>query len=143
MPRWRSGTTDGAYEHYQAMMDAKPDLSSWSRGASLLWITGNRSRAIWLMERAIKAGAPFAENTAWCRAKYATMLFDDGALVPAAQVLAPAVAAGTTNPEVLLAAGNIAAAQHDFAAAHAGLPEGTSRKAQPRGARGLGRPERG
>ena len=111
------GDYDEAFDDYQMMMDLKPDLSSWSRGASLLWITGNRNKAIWLMERAIKAGAPFAENTAWCRAKYATMLFDDGALVPATQVLEPALAAGSRNPQVLFAAGTIAAARHDFAAA--------------------------
>ncbi len=111
------GDYDTATENYQNMMDAKPDLSSWSRGATLLWITGGRSKALWLMERAVKAGAPFAENTAWCRAKYAMMLFDDGALVPATQVLAPALAAGSRNPQILLAAGTIAAAGKDFAAA--------------------------
>ena len=111
------GDYDAALENYQKMMDLKPDLSSWSRGASLLWITGNRSKAIWLMERAVKAGAPYAENTAWCRAAYATMLFNDGALLPAAQVLAPALAAGSHNPQVLMAAGTIATAQHDFDAA--------------------------
>ena len=111
------GDYDAALENYQKMMDLKPDLSSWSRGASLLWITGNRSKAIWLMERAVKAGAPYAENTAWCRAAYAMMLFNDGALLPATQALAPALAAGTRNPQVLLAAGTIASAQLDFDAA--------------------------
>ena len=65
------GDYDQAFEHYQTMMDLRPDLSSWSRGAHLLWLTGDKTNAIWLMERAIKAGAPFAENTAWCRAKLA------------------------------------------------------------------------
>ena len=111
------GDYDAALENYQKMMDLKPDLSSWSRGASLLWITGNRSKAIWLMERAVKAGAPYAENSAWCRAAYAMMLFNDGALLPATQVLAPALTAGSRNPQVLLAAGIIASAQNDFAAA--------------------------
>ena len=77
------GRYDDALEHYQKMMDLRPDLSSWSRGAHLLWITGNKSKAMWLMERAIKAGAPYAENTAWCRARLAMMLFNDGALLPA------------------------------------------------------------
>ena len=60
------GDYEKAFDQYQKMMDARPHLSSWSRGAHLLWLTGNRSKAMWLMERAIKAGAPFAENTAWC-----------------------------------------------------------------------------
>lgn len=111
------GDYDAALENYQKMMDAKPDLSSWSRGATYLWITGGRNKAIMLMERAIQAGAPFAENTAWCRAEYAMMLFNDGAMLPAQQALAPALAAGSQNPRVLMAAGTLAAARQDFVAA--------------------------
>ena len=111
------GDYDAAYEHYQKMMDAKPDLSSWSRGAHLLWLTGDSKKAIWLMEKAIKAGAPFAENTAWCRAELAMMLFHQGALISAAQALEPPLRAGTKNTRVLLAAGRIAAAREDFPAA--------------------------
>ncbi len=111
------GDYEKALDHYQKMMDLRPDLSSWSRGAHLLWLTGDRSKAMWLMERAIKAGAPYAENTAWCRAKLAMMHFHGGAYLPAAQVLEPALAADSRNTHMLLAAGRIAAARHDFAAA--------------------------
>ena len=69
---------------------------------------------MWLMEKAIRAGAPYAENTAWCRAKLAMMLFEDGAFLPAAQMLAPALAAAPQNIHVLLAAGRIASARNDF-----------------------------
>ena len=108
------GDYDEAFEHYQKMMDLRPDLSSWSRGAHLLWLTGKQSRAVLLMEQAIKSGGPYAENTAWCRARLAIMLFHDGALLPAAQALAPAIDAGSVNPHVRLAAGRIAAAGADF-----------------------------
>ena len=111
------GDYDKAFSEYQKMMDLRPDLSSWSRGAYLLWVTGNQSKAMWLMQKAIKAGAPYAENTAWCRAKLAMMLFQDGAFVPAAQVLAPALAAAPHNIHVLLAAGRIAVARHDVTGA--------------------------
>ena len=57
------GDYDRAFDEYQKMMDLRPDLSSWSRGAWLLWLTGNPSKAQWLMQKAIKAGAPYAENT--------------------------------------------------------------------------------
>ena len=106
-----------AFDEYQKMMDLRPDLSSWSRGAWLLWLTGNPSKAQWLMQKAIKAGAPYAENTIWCRARLATMLFQEGALLPAEQVLAPALAAAPRNTQVLLVAGHIAVARHDFATA--------------------------
>jgi tetratricopeptide (TPR) repeat protein len=111
------GDYDRAFAEYQKMMDLRPDLSSWSRGAWLLWLTGNPSKAQWLMQKAIKAGAPYAENTIWCRANLATMLFQDGALLPAEQVLAPALAAGPRNTQVLLVAGRIAVVRHDFATA--------------------------
>ena len=111
------GSYDSALDHYQKMMDLRPDLSSWSRGAHALWVTGDKSKAIWLMERAIKAGSPFAENTAWCRAQLALMLFNDGALPAAAQILEPALLATSLNPHVLLAAGRIALARGDFDAA--------------------------
>ena len=93
------GDYEAAYSHYQKMMDLKPDLSSWSRGAHLLYLTADTKKAIWLLEKAIKAGAPFAENTAWCRARLAMMLFSQGALLPAAQVLEPPLKAGTRNAQ--------------------------------------------
>ena len=111
------GDYEAGYAHYQKMMDLKPDLSSWSRGAHLLQLTGDSRKAMWLMERAIKAGAPFAENTAWCRAKLAMMLFNQGAFISAAQTLEPPLKAGSKNAHVLLAAGRIAAAREDLPAA--------------------------
>lgn len=114
------GDMDQAAETYQRMMDSRPDLSSWSRGAHLLWMTGDKAKALWLMEKSIRAGGPYAENTDWCRAQLATMLFHDGALVPALQTLEPALAAGSRNRQVLLAAARILAAQgkHDQAKQH-------------------------
>ena len=111
------GDYDAAFTHYQKMMDLKPDLSSWSRGAHLLHLTGDSKKGMWLMERAIKAGGPFAENTAWCRAKLAMMLFNQGAYISAAQTLEPSLEAGSKNTHILLAAGRIAAARDDMAAA--------------------------
>lgn len=108
------GDYEAAFTHYQAMMDLRPDLSSWSRGAHLLWLTGHQTQAVALMERAIRSGAPFAENTAWCRVRLATMLLHDGALPAAAQALAPALKSMPNDPQVLLTAGRIAVAQEDL-----------------------------
>lgn len=113
------GDYQAAYDHYQKMMDLRPDLSSWSRGAHLLWLTGNPSRAMRLMEQAIRSGGPFAENTAWCRARLATMLFQDGALLPAQEAIQPSLDAGTKNRHVLLISAKIAAASGDFGKAAA------------------------
>ncbi|MCW1922063.1 tetratricopeptide repeat protein [Luteolibacter arcticus] len=111
------GDYEKAYEYYQKMMDLRPDLSSWSRGAYLLWLTGDKMNGTALMDRAIKAGAPYGENTAWCRARLAMMYFNDGALLPAQQVLAPALEKNPPNPHVVLAAARIEAAKENYPAA--------------------------
>jgi tetratricopeptide (TPR) repeat protein len=111
------GDYDSAAASYQKMMDARPDLSSWSRGAHLLWLTGDKAKALWLMDKAIRAGGPHPENTAWCRAQSAMMHFHDGALLPAQQVIQPALDAGSRHAPVLLAAGRIAAARGEGEAA--------------------------
>lgn len=105
------GEYEKALESYQKMMDLRPDLSSWSRGAHLLWLTGQQNRAVLLMKQAVNSGGPFAENTAWCRARLAMMLFQNGALLAASQALEPALGNAKPNRLVLLAAGRIAAAQ--------------------------------
>lgn len=122
------GDYEKAFDSYQKMMDSKPDLSSWSRGAHLLWLTGDQTRAVRLMEQAVRSGGPFAENTAWCRARLALMLCSDGALEPAAQALEPALSGRDPHVGVLLAAGRIAAARGRFTDA-----EGFYRKVLSRG----------
>ncbi len=108
------GNYDAAYDHYQTMMDLRPDLSSWSRGAYLLWLTGDKLKGTGLMEKAIRAGAPFAENLAWCRAKLAVMLMQDGAFAAAAQVLAPSLREHSRHPHILLAAARLATSTRDY-----------------------------
>ncbi|MBC8127735.1 MAG: tetratricopeptide repeat protein [Gloeobacteraceae cyanobacterium ES-bin-144] len=111
------GDYDLAFEHYQKMMDLRPDLSSWSRGAHLLWLSGETNKAMTLMAKAIAAGAPFAENTAWCRVQMATMLFHQGALPPAEDTIRPLLEAESRNSHLLLLAARIAAAKGDFSLA--------------------------
>lgn len=108
------GDYDLAFQHYQKMIDLRPDLSSWSRGAHLLWLTGETNKAMTLMGKAIAAGAPFAENTAWCRVRMATMLFHQGALLPAEDSIRPLLKDGSKNSHLLLLAARIAAAKGDF-----------------------------
>ncbi len=109
-----TGDYEKAFDHYQKMMDLRPDLSSLSRGAWLLWLTGDQNRAVLLMEKAIASGGPYTENTDWCRARLAHMHLQNGALAPARGALQPALARQSRNVHVLLAAGQIAAALADF-----------------------------
>ena len=111
------GNYDAAYKHYQQMLDIRPDTSSYSRGAHLLWLMGDERKGLWLMAKAIKAGGPYAENTAWCRTQLATMLMATGALLPAEQTLEDALKYAPHNYQLLAAMGKLKAAKKDYPAA--------------------------
>lgn len=111
------GDYDTAFSQYQSQLDLRPDLASYSRAAHLLWLTGNATKARWLMQKAIDAGSPYAENTAWCRAQLALMLFHSGALVSAERVLDKALKEAPGNPDVLAAAARIKTARKEYQAA--------------------------
>jgi tetratricopeptide (TPR) repeat protein len=111
------GDYEAAFEHYQAALDLRPSLASYSRAAHLLWLTGDAQRARWLMQKAIDAGGPYRENTAWCRAELALMLFHAGALVLAEQHASAALTEAPDNPHVLATMGRIEAARGNYAQA--------------------------
>jgi len=111
------GAYDEAFAHYQKAMDLRPDLSSYSRAAHLLWVTGDALRARRLMQKAIDAGGPYAENTAWCRAELACMLFHGGALLLAERQAKAALRLTPDNYYALVAMGQIKAAREDYPAA--------------------------
>ncbi len=96
------GDYDGAFETYQKMLDIRPDLSSYSRGAHLLYVTGDTAKAVWLMEKAVKSGGPFAENTAWCRGQLAEMLFSTGGVLPAESQVKEGMKTAPDNPFLLV-----------------------------------------
>ena len=89
------GDYERAFESYQKMLDIRPDLASYGRSAHLLHLTGDTRKASFLMYKAIQAGSPYAENTAWCRAQLALMMFSEGAYMPAQKLLEEGL---TKNP---------------------------------------------
>jgi tetratricopeptide (TPR) repeat protein len=111
------GDYDLAAEHYQRMLDLRPDLSAYSRSAHFLFVIGDVRRATWLMDRAIKAGGPYPENTAWCRAQLALMHLATGNLVAAEQIVDQAIARTPNNYHVLFAQGRVRAARANYAGA--------------------------
>lgn len=111
------GDYDGAYSSYQKMLDIRPDISSYSRGAHLLNITGDTMKATLLMTKAIQMGGPYAENTSWCRAQLALILFNEGALMPAEKMLDQAMKNSPNNYQVLAAMGKVKAAKKDYTGA--------------------------
>jgi len=111
------GHYDAAYAHYQKMLDIRPDIASYSRGAHLLYLDGNSRKAMWLMIKAIKTGSPYAENTAWCRTQLALMLFNQGALLPAEQTLGDVLKSAPRDAQALAALGMFKAARGNYPAA--------------------------
>ena len=111
------GDYDAAFKHYQKMIDLRPDLASYSRGAHLLFLTGNTRRAIWLMQKAIAAGAATSEDTAWCRAQLALMQWHMGELIPAEQTAEAGLALAPGNYHLLAVMGRIKASRNDYDAA--------------------------
>ena len=112
-----SGDYETAFEQYQKMIDLRPDISSYSRGAHLLFLTGDFRKATLLMNKAIAAGGPYAENTAWCRAQWALMQFAVGSYVSASQMLAEGLKTTPNNYHLLAAMGKVKAAMKDYDAA--------------------------
>lgn len=108
------GNYEEAAHHYQIAMNQRPDLSTLSRGAHLLWMNGDATRASALMQQAIDAGGPYPENIAWCRAELALMSFHRGAILPAEQQAAKAMEAAPANPRVLATMARILAAKKDY-----------------------------
>lgn len=111
------GDYDLAFQHYQKMLDLRPDISSYSRAAQLLWVTGNQRKAVWMMEKAVNAGASYAEHTAWARCQLALMLWSQGALLPAEQMLEAALKATPGNHHVLAAMARVKTGRKNYPAA--------------------------
>jgi tetratricopeptide (TPR) repeat protein len=111
------GDYDAAYRDYQQMLDIRPDLASYSRGAHLLHLNGDIRKAGWLMDKAIKAGGPYAENTAWCRAQLALIAFSNGSYRGAELVLADGLKRIPNNYHLLATMGRVKAAEKQYDAA--------------------------
>jgi tetratricopeptide (TPR) repeat protein len=109
-----TGDYETAFDQYQKMLNLRPDISSWSRGAHLLFLTGDVRKATLLMTKAINAGGPYAENTAWCRAQWALMQFAQGSYVSASQLLTEGLSLAPHNYHLLAAMGTVKAAFKDY-----------------------------
>src|SRR5215204_457665 len=74
------GRYDEAIETVQAMIDLRPDLSSYSRVSYLRELMGDREGALVAMKQAATAGSAYVENVAWARVQLGNLRFDGGDL---------------------------------------------------------------
>ncbi len=126
------GRYDEAVAAAQRMVDLRPDLASLSRVSYLRELHGDIDGAIEAMRRAVTAGAPVGEATAWSQVQLGHLLFAkgdlDGALAEydgANHRIDGYVYAGAGQARVKAARGDLAgaAALYESAAAALPLPE--------------------
>ena len=79
------GEYERAGQAYTRMFALRPNLASYNRLAYFRFVTGDAATAITLMQQAVEAGGPIAENTAWCWAELGDMYFKTGKLSEARQ----------------------------------------------------------
>jgi tetratricopeptide (TPR) repeat protein len=125
------GDYDGAFVQYQQMLDLRPDLASYSRSAHLLFLTGATEDALMLMDKAISAGSPYAENLAWCRAQLALMLYRQGAYKRAATLLTSALKQTPDNYHLLTAMAQVQTALQNYREAIDCYEAATARVPEP------------
>jgi len=111
------GNYDRAYEDYQKMLDLRPNLSSYGRSGHLLHITGDTRKASVLMMKAIEAGDPRSENTAWCRSQLALIFYSEGAYPAAEQVLQIGIKNVPNDYRLLATMGKVKAAEKQYESA--------------------------
>ena len=97
---------------YQSMIDLRPDLHSYSRGAHLRWLKGDLTGALELLELAVSASSPLdPESAAWVYTRLAFYRLQAGALSEASQACDRALQFQTNYPPALLWQGRILLAE--------------------------------
>ena len=132
------GDYEAAFKKVQRMLDLRPDLASYSRGAHLLFLSGETQAALSLMEKALKAGGPYAENIAWCRAKLALMLKNLGEYAKAEALLTVALKQAPHNYRLLAAMAEVQTAMKKYKTAIAGYEAANTLVPQPANITALG-----
>jgi tetratricopeptide (TPR) repeat protein len=106
------GKLDEAVVAYQKMVDLRPDLHSYARGAHLRWLKGNLAGAERLMRMAVTAASPLdAESAAWVHTRLAGYQFQSGAVSDAERTCAQALDFQKDYPPALLLRGRLLLSQ--------------------------------
>ncbi|MDX1984925.1 MAG: tetratricopeptide repeat protein [Bryobacteraceae bacterium] len=85
------GQYDDAAEAYQQMVNLRPDLMSFNRIGWFRFVTGDMEGAIEMMGRAVKAGRPGEESTAWCLTELGNLYLKAGRVADAGAVFQAAL----------------------------------------------------
>jgi tetratricopeptide (TPR) repeat protein len=102
------GKLDDAIAAYQKMINLRPDLHSYARGAHVRWLKGDLKGAEELMNLAVSAASPLdAESAAWVNTRLAGYEFQAGDLVEASRTCSVALDFQKDYPPALLLRGRL------------------------------------
>ena len=126
------GKLEEAIAACQKMVDLRPDLHSYARGAHLRWLRGNLAGAAELMRLAAGAASPLdAESAAWVNTRLAGYEFQLGSLKDAERSCALALEYQKDYPPALLLTGRLMLAQQNNATAVGALRRATELNPMP------------
>ena len=107
-----------AAEACQKMIDLRPDLQSYARGAHIRWLKGDLSGAMEMLQAAVDASSPHdPDASAWTRTRLAALHLQAGATAEAERVCDEAMALRPDYPPALLMRGRMRMASDDRSAA--------------------------
>lgn len=106
-----------AVASFQRMVDLRPDLNSYARVSYARELHGQLPGAIDAMSRAVQAGVPGQEGTAWTRVQLGHLHFNTGALEAAGAEYERALREAPDYLHALAALGRVEAARGNYAAA--------------------------
>ena len=108
------GRVDASLPVYQAMIDAKPCLPSYSRVAHVRWLKGDLDGAIEMMEQAVACGSyRDPEPMAWCTARMAFFYWQKGNPEAATVLAERALKIVPNYPQGLVIIGRVKMAKGD------------------------------
>ena len=111
------GRYSEAVKTFQAMIDLRPDLSSYARVSYMRELHGDVEGAIAAMEQAVEAGGPVPENSGYARVLLASLYFNSGRLAEAETQNRRALHDNPRYPYALAGLARIEAAQGRYPAA--------------------------
>ncbi len=109
------GQYDGAREAFQKMLALRANLFSYNRMAFYRFVTGDVDGGIAMMSDAVKAGARFPENQAWCLVELGNMYFKAGRWAEAERAYSQAIQTFPSSHAAHAGRGSVQAAQGQLA----------------------------
>ena len=126
------GQLAAAAAAYQSMMDQRPDLHSYSRGAHMRWLKGDLAGALELMQLAASASSPLdPESAAWVHTRLAFYRLLSGTPGAAYRECERALQFQASYPPALLMQGRLLLAERKSAEAIEALQVAARRNPLP------------